>query len=1121
MSKALNQTDTLSAVEKRALLARLLEERAGKAAASGGGEACFHRQFEAQAARTPNAVAVGFEGRTLTYRELNERANRLAHRLRAMGVGPEVLVGLFVERSPEMVVGLLGILKAGGAYIPLDPAFPSARIALMLEDARVAVLVTEQALRAEIPATDARVVCLDSEWEQIDAESAENPASATLADHLAYVIYTSGSTGRPKGVMIPHGPLANLLRSMRTLLGVTDRDIFAAVTTLSFDIAAMEIYLPLLQGARVEVISRAVASDAHRLAEHLARGGVTFLQATPATWRLLLEGGWEGLGSLTMLCGGESLPRDLAERLAPKGAALWNLYGPTETTIWSSSAKVEVEDGPVPIGKPISNTQVYVLDARFRPVPVGVTGELYIGGAGLARGYLSRPALTAEQFVPDPFGETKGGRLYRTGDLARWRPDGRLECLGRVDHQVKIRGYRVELGEIEAALAKQPAVREVVVVARHHSAGEKILVAYLVPRSGLELIATDLRRALGEALPDYMVPSAFVSLDALPLTPNGKVDRKALPDPDQSRIVSGNIYVPPRGPIEESLVAIWGELLGRDRIGVHDNFFDLGGYSLVATRLVARVRDVFGVEPPLRDFFESATIAGLARMVEAALRDEAGVQTPPIERIRRDGPLPASFAQQRLWFLDQLEPGSASYNIPIAVKLEGNLDRPALGRALNEVVRRHEVLRTTFASEGGVPYQVIAPTIDIAMPIVDLADLPNEPRNAEASRRIDEEAGRPFDLARGPLIRAGLIRMSEGEHIVLVTMHHIVSDGWSIGVLIREVAALYEAFTHAQPSPLPEPAIQYADFAAWQRLWLQGEVLEAQLSYWKGQLAGVSTLDLPTDRPRPASSRGRGDTRTLDLPAALVDGLRALSRQAGSTLYMTTLAAFQTLLHRYTGQDDLAVGSPIAGRTRSEIEDLIGFFVNTMVLRGDLSRDPSFRELLKRTRTAALGAYAHQDLPFEQLVTLLHPDRQSGRSPLFQVMFVLQNAPMPALPSPDLIIAPLEPTNATAKFDLTLFLTEKAVGMAASIEYDVDLFDSATIDRMLGHFKTLVEAIVADPDGPIGSLPMIGEEERRQMLRQWNDQGDDALFGDDLDSLSDEELDSMLLKLSPEAPNDE
>jgi len=618
-----------------------------------------------------------------------------------------------------------------------------------------------------------------------------------------------------------------------------------------------------------------------------------------------------------------------------------------------------------------------------------------------------------------------------------------------------------------------------------------------------------------------MVPSAFVSLDALPLTPNGKVDRKALPDPDQSRIVSGNIYVPPRGPIEESLVAIWGELLGRDRIGVHDNFFDLGGYSLVATRLVARVRDVFGVEPPLRDFFESATIAGLARMVEAALRDEAGIQTPPIERIRRDGPLPASFAQQRLWFLDQLEPGSASYNIPIAVKLEGNLDRPALGRALNEVVRRHEVLRTTFASEGGVPYQVIAPTIDIAMPIVDLADLPNEPRNAEASRRIDEEAGRPFDLARGPLIRAGLIRMSEGEHIVLVTMHHIVSDGWSIGVLIREVAALYEAFTHAQPSPLPEPAIQYADFAAWQRLWLQGEVLEAQLSYWKGQLAGVSTLDLPTDRPRPASSRGRGDTRTLDLPAALVDGLRALSRQAGSTLFMTTLAAFQTLLHRYTGQDDLAVGSPIAGRTRSEIEDLIGFFVNTMVLRGDLSRDPSFRELLKRTRTAALGAYAHQDLPFEQLVTLLHPDRQSGRSPLFQVMFVLQNAPMPALPSPDLIIAPLEPTNATAKFDLTLFLTEKAVGMAASIEYDVDLFDSATIDRMLGHFKTLVEAIVADPDGPIGSLPMIGEEERRQMLRQWNDQGDDALFGDDLDSLSDEELDSMLLKLSPEAPNDE
>ncbi|HEX8202153.1 MAG TPA: amino acid adenylation domain-containing protein, partial [Isosphaeraceae bacterium] len=848
MSQAIDRTADLSAQEKRALLARLLREKAAVRAA----EACVHRLFEAQEARTPEAVALAFEGRALTYRALNARANRLAHHLRGLGVGPETLVGVCLDRSPEMVVALLGILKAGGAYVPLDPAYPPERLAFMLEDSRAPVLLTERHLRAVLPAAGAEVVCLDSDAPGIDGQPEDNPAGGAAADHVAYVIYTSGSTGTPKGVEVPHAALGNFLQAMRTLLGVTARDALLAVTTLSFDIAGLELFLPLIVGARVELVPREVAADGARLAARVDEPGVTFLQATPATWRLLLEGGWAGKPALTMLCGGEALPRALADRLLDKGAALWNLYGPTETTIWSSAARVEPGEGAVPIGRPIANTQLYVLDARLRPVPVGVTGELYIGGAGVARGYLRRPALTAERFVPDPFGKAAGARLYRTGDLARWRPDGSLDCLGRIDHQVKIRGFRVELGEIEAALLRHPAVRAAVVVAREDASGEQALVAYTVADPGAEIAAADLRRGLHEALPEYMVPSAFVALEALPLTPNGKVDRGALPPPGAARVEAEGPYVPPRGPIEEALAGIWGELLGRDRIGVHENFFDLGGHSLTATQLLARLRDTFAVEPSLRDFLEGPTVAGLARLVERELTAGAGLEVPPIEPVGRDGPLPASFAQQRLWFLDQLEPGSAAYNIPVAVRLAGRLDVGALGRALAEVVRRHEALRTTFASEGGVPRQVIAPAQALALPVTDLTDLPESDRRAEALRRLRAEAARPFDLARGPLVRAGLFRLGEAEHVVAVTMHHIVSDGWSIGVLVREVAALYDAFRRGAPSPLPEPALQYADYAAWQRRWLQGEVLQTQLDYWAGQLAGVPALELPADRPRPS-----------------------------------------------------------------------------------------------------------------------------------------------------------------------------------------------------------------------------------------------------------------------------
>jgi amino acid adenylation domain-containing protein len=1114
MSNVLKKSSALSAEDKRVLLARLLREKGNPSRAA---DPLVHRAFEAQAERTPEAIALAFEDRQLTYRELNARANRLAHRLRALGVGPDVLVGLCVERSVEMVVGLLGILKAGGAYVPLDPAYPDNRLAFMLDDARVGLLLTQQSLREDFPADGPRVLCLDSEWEGLAEESEANPAGGAAGANLAYVIYTSGSTGKPKGVQVPHAALANFLQSMRQSLAVAEHDVLLAVTTLSFDIAGLELFLPMTVGARLLLVGREVAADGPRLIDRLNNAGITFLQATPATWRLLLEAGWAGSPSLTMLCGGEALPRELADRLRGMGARLWNMYGPTETTIWSSMAAVEVEEGPVSIGRPIANTQMYVLDAHLRPVPVGVTGELYIGGLGLARGYLGRPGLTAERFLPDPLGPEPGRRLYRTGDLARWRADGSLECLGRVDHQVKIRGFRIELGEVESALLRHPSAREAVAVAREDTPGDKRLVAYVVARPELPVSAAELRRSVMESLPEYMVPSKVVLLDALPLTPNGKIDRNALPPPEQVPSAPEDHFVPPRGPVEEALVGIWGEVLVRDRIGVHDNFFDLGGHSLMAAQLLARVRDTFAVEVPLRELFDMPTVAGLARRLEEVLRAGSGLSSPPLQPADRDGEIPASFAQQRLWFMDQLEPGGVSYNMPIAVRVVGALDLSALERALNEVVRRHESLRTTFTAVDGRPLQVIAPSLAIPLPIVDLDAIPEDERPAEVERRLHEEARRSFDLARGPLVRAGLLRVEEREHVVFLIMHHIISDGWSLGVLVQEMATLYGAFSQGRPSPLPELSVQYADFAVWQRSWLQGEVLQAELDYWKGQLAGVPVLDLPTDRPRPAVLSQRGGERHRVLPKALLAEIKALGRQEGATLFMTLMAAFQTLLHRHSGQGDFAVGTPSAGRTRSEIEDLVGYFVNTLVLRAPLVDNPSFRELLRRVRQASLGAYAHQDLPFEQLIGVLHPERDPSRAPLFQVMFAFQNAPLPALESPELSMTPLLTDSGTAKFELMLVVEEKEDGLHAILEYSADLFDPATVDRMLGHLQILLEGIVAHPDRRVGSLPMLTEEEQQQMLRQWNEpeQADDGPDLVDLDQLSDDELDAMLTQFEP------
>ena len=1048
---------------------------------------CVHELFEEQVEKTPEAIALVFGDERLTYAELNRRANRLAYFLGQLGVGPEALVGILTERCVEMVVGLLAILKAGGAYVPADPSYPPERLAFMLKDARVSVLLTQERFKATLPEHSAAVVTLDGGWESIAPAESPNPPRAARPGNLAYVIYTSGSTGKPKGVAIEHRSTVTLLRWAREVFTPEQLAGMLASTSICFDLSVFEIFVTLAGGGKV-----ILAENALRLPALGAAGEVTLVNTVPSAMTELVRAGGVPASVTTVNLAGEPLPNALVQQIyaSTRATQVWNLYGPSEDTTYSTYALIpEGQLTTPPIGRPVADTQVYLLDSHFEPVPVGVPGELFIGGEGLARGYLHRPALTAEKFIPDPFGARPGARLYRTGDLARYLPDGQLEYVGRIDHQVKVRGFRIELGEVETVLGTHPDVRDVIVIADTSMPESPRLVAYVVAREGRgALPASGLRAYLKERLPEYMVPSVFVPLDELPLTPNGKLDRKALPTPDARLRELRAGFEAPRTPTEDVLASIWEAVLEVAPVGVGDNFFELGGHSLLATRVVSRIQEAFQMSMPLRALFEAPTIRELAQLIERNRLGGEVVPVAPIPRFSREGGLPLSFSQQRLWFVDRLEAGvSAAYHIPAAARLQGRLDVAALERTLGEVVRRHESLRTTFAFEKGEVVQVIAPAARVVVPVVDLRGAEGAEQEGAAERFVREETRRPFDLSQGPLLRASLLRLANDEHLLVLTMHHIISDGWSLGVLMREIRALYSAFVGGQGSPLEELPIQYADYAVWQRAWLGGEALKAQLSYWKEQLRDLPTLELPTDRPRPRVLTSNGATEPFALSKTTTDALKALSRGHGATPFMTLLAAFQTLLYRYTAQDDVAVGSPIAGRTRPETEGLVGFFVNTLVLRTDLSGDPTFLELLARARGMTLDAHAHQDVPFEVLVEELQPARDLSLTPLFQVAFALQNVPMPEMTLPGLSVTPVSVESGTAKFDLTLFLSETEQGFGGSFEYNTDLFDRATIRRMARHFGRLLESVAADPQQRLSQLPMLAGEERRQILYEWND----------------------------------
>ncbi|MEG4231276.1 amino acid adenylation domain-containing protein [Microcoleus sp. Pol11C3] len=1192
-------------------------------------DTCIHQLFEFQVDRSPEAIAVIFEGKQLTYQELNSQANQLAHYLKTLGVGPEVLVAACVERSLEMVVGLLGILKAGGAYVPLDPHYPVNRLAFMLEHSQTPVLLTQQHLVESLPEHQGRVICLDGNSEILDSFTEENLDSGVTPDNLAYVIYTSGSTGQPKGVAIEHGGAVNTLLDINNRFEVGSSDRVLALSSLSFDLSVYDIFGLLAAGGTVVIPQPSASPDPAHWVDLIAQTQVTIWNSAPALMQMLVDYAASHNKDLPsslrlVLLSGDWIPLTLPAQIKAlveselnqplpnppfskgrgpdrAGGVLYSnqsetpavigLGGATEASIWSILYPIETVDPAwksIPYGRSMTNQQFYVLNEAMEQCQEGEVGELYIGGIGLARCYWRDEEKTNKRFITHPH---TGDRLYCTGDLGRYLPEGNIEFQGRIDHQVKIRGFRIELGEIEAVLGQHPDVQVAVVAAQEDVPGQKRLVAYVVSKvtaertpfkseclaefdgdrtfklqiedisvggigvvgvpdnwsrgkhirlrvvlpgdteeryfegtvawcqgnqGGIDLsltpteeaviqqsidhlletqgflkflqrtVAAKLRNFLKDKLPEYMVPSSFIFLKSLPLTPNGKIDRQKLLAPAIKKIPEvRQDYVAPQTPVEEVVAGIWAEVLGLERVGIRDNFLELGGHSLLVTQIATRMRDTFQVELPLRTLFESATVADLAHNLEIASQKAPIPQAPPIQAISRDRDLPLSFSQQQLWFLCQLAPDTPFYNEPITIRLPGSVNIFALERSISEIIKRHEILRTTFAVVDGQPVMVIQDAFNFALPVVNLEELPETERETEALRLGTLEAQQPFDLTEGPLLRGTLMQLGETDYRLFLTIHHIVIDAVSLySLFLKELGTLYTTFSLGLPSPLPKLSIQFADFAYWQRQWLQGEVLENQLRYWKQQLADLPTLQLPTDRSRSLVQTFRGARQCLELPLSLTEMLKDLSRREGVTLFMTLMAAFQTLLYRYTGQTDIAVGTAANIRNRQELEGMIGYFLNTLVLRTDLSGNPSFEELLMRVREVTLGAYAHQEMPFPKLVEELQPERNLSYNPLFQVAFVLE-PPLAEMDS-GWAISQLDVDTSTAKFDLYLELDERPSGIIGRLEYNTDLFDAATIRRMLGNFQTLLEGLVANPEQKIGELPILTEWERQQ-LAAWND----------------------------------
>ncbi|MBB5857455.1 non-ribosomal peptide synthetase [Amycolatopsis umgeniensis] len=1022
--------------------------------------------FFAQAARSPRSVAVLSDVDELSYGELAARVEALAGHLRQRGVGTETPVGVAMDRGTDLAVALLAILTAGATYVPLPPDHPAERLRHVVADTGITLVLSHAGVDVRLPETLTRID-LDERRDTIPLT--EHPA--IHGAQIAYVVHTSGSTGTPKGVAVTHGGIRNrVLWSVRHQLTAADRVL--QKTTIGFDASMWELLAPFVAGATLVMAPPGAHRDPTAMAASITRHGATVLQLVPSVLRLLLdEPGFAGCTSLRLVCSaGEALPVSLCQRLtALLDVAVDNTYGPTECAIDVTAGRYRRDEraGTVPIGTPLSNTRVFVVDAADRLVPIGVPGELCVSGVGLARGYADRPDQTARQFTPHPYPSIPGERWYRTGDLARWRDDGTLEYAGRVDHQVKINGVRIEPAEIEAALCSHPDVTAAAVVPHRAPAGDTTLVAYAVSANGTT--PAELSEHLSTRLPSPMIPPAIHLLDALPLGPNGKLDRAALPTPSSEESTSDD-HTAPSTPTERFVAAAMAEMLGVDHVDVRADFFGLGGHSLLAIRLVLKLRREFGGELTVGELFDDRTVERLAARLDAGT---TGAAVAAIRPVARDGGLPLSFAQQRMWFLDQLDPGSVEYLIPLALRLSGPLSVDAFQRAVDRLAARHEVLRTRYVDQGGEPVQVVDPPGPVAFRLVDLTGRPTE-----AHELMDQVSGRPFDLGREHPLRVTVIRVDADEHLVALTLHHIAFDAWSMDILFRDLNAAHDG-------PLP---IQYADFAAWQRSAQSTQDREGQLRYWRDRLAGLTPVELTTDRPRPAQRDPRGDTVAVTVPVPVAKAVTELATRQGATPFMTLLAAFQVLLGRYTGRTDVSVGTPVAGRTRQETEELLGLFTNTLVLRADLDGEPTFIELLDRVRRDCTDAFAHQDVPFEHLVDALQPDRDLSRNPLFQIMFELEHLEN----RPDTLcgttVGRIASGAPVAKFDLVVSVQQRDGGeLRCVFEYATSLFDRATVERMAGHYLSLLASIGADPDRGLAELDILGEDERRRLLTDWPD----------------------------------
>ncbi|HEY0367728.1 MAG TPA: amino acid adenylation domain-containing protein [Pyrinomonadaceae bacterium] len=1042
----------------------------------------LQEKFERQVAQNPDARAVLFKNQQLTFAELNARANKLAHYLRKAGVDAEAPVAVFMERSIDMIVGLLGVLKAGGAWVPLDVSYPKERIAYVLDDSKARVVLTHEQWRAALPESDFLLVSLDSDWEQIQNESSANPVTTATAGSAAYVIYTSGSTGRPKGVVGLHGATVNRLEWMYRRYPFAPGEVCCQKTSLSFVDSIWEIFGPLLSGVPLVIFAEDVVKDVERFIDALDTSSVTRLVLVPSLLRAMLATG-DGIGRrLSRLkswtSSGEALPLALADSFRQHfpDATLLNLYGSSEVAAdvtYYDATQTALPD--IPLGRPMANTQVYILDSNLEPVPVGVTGEIHIGGANVARGYFDRPELTAEKFIPNAFATSPGRRLYKTGDLGRFLKTGDVEYRGRTDHQVKIRGSRIEIGEIQSALDTHPDIRASIVLAQDDASGEKRLTAYVLSR-GKKPSNREIRSFLSKKLPEFMIPASVVVLEEFPKTASGKVDRLSLPKPADVR----EDHVAPRNLTEEIVAELLADILKVDDISINDDFFELGGHSLLIPQVTTRLSELFAIELPLRALFDNSRVSELAATIESLRSVDRAVTQIPIIPIGRNGELPMTFAQESLWAIDQIAPVTGAYNIPRALRLKGSFSTEVLQQSLNAIISRHESLRTVFRSINGKPFALMNPECKIELVIRDLnkaADL-----DAEVRFQVAEESRRPFNLSTGPLLRVTVLRLAEDEHILIVTMHHIISDGWSIGLFFDELASYYHDLLNGDELQVDTLPIQYADFAAWQRNSLPPATLNASLAYWQQQLAdSPGVAELPVYQPRPAIRTFQGNRHVFEIPAGLTRAVKQLARDERVTLFMTLLGAFQTLLWTYSKHDNIVTGSPSAGR-RPGTEYLIGYFVNTLVLKTSFSGNPTFREIMRRVGDATRDALDHEHVPFAKVVETLQTERTLSYNPVFQVWFVLQAGPRrdERRDFPGLEVEPYPIESDVTRHDLQLTMWENLEVLKAAFTYNTDILALETVSYMAEQFLGLLARIVEEPEVRMNDLHTLLEQGREE-----------------------------------------